>query len=863
MTGLSFRKMSPAAPDNRSTIGQQTFQTALRATNMALRLKSTKLMQIRPIPMNTKSRLFLSVVFCLAFLLGTSPALFADGHTFDLDGPRIDMTVKRGSNTLPISKVTDLLPGDKLWIHPEFAGDQSVRYLLIVAFLQGPTNPPPEHWFTRAETWNKQVRQEGTSITVPSGAQQVLIFLAPETGGDFGTLRSTVRGRPGVFVRAAQDLEQASLDRTRLNKYLDEITKTSNSDPSALKKNSALLAQTLRIKVNEDCFSKPVEQQPSCLVQGSDQLVLDDSHDQSMVASLTSGASSDLITNLGSSPLARGGYYSPYVGAIVDAVRLMSTLHTATYQYIPALSLPNKNELDLKLNAPPSFRNPKSVIVVGLPSIGNSPIPILHPVDPKEILCLQQSPLVLPVEGAPLMFSTAMGYDFVARIEGKSVTPVDVPAVPDAVHGGFVVDTKTLHITTLPADLTATIHGRWGYSSFEGPSFHIHSAHLDEWKLPKSDSTVLLAGHPATLHLQGECSACVEKVSLTDTAGKELKPTWKVQPPDQLEIELPLKDVFAGKLQLAVTQFGQSKPDVVPLQAYSEAAHLERFTMFSGDTHGVLTGTHLDEVASLELKDIHFTPDKQAAEGKEDSLEMVAQKDAVTSSLQPSLAAPARVTLKDGRTLNVPVTIQPPRPKVTLISKSMLEPSLPSPIRFTNHEQLPQDTRLSFFLKTDVPADFDPTEKIEVATVNGPFTTMLSLNDGSLVQQDASSVLATLDPAKAFGPAAYGPLQFRPVEADGGKGDWQPLAVLVRVPTLKEIRCPESSEKCALIGSNLFLLDSVSSDDQFKNTVTVPAGFVSDSLSVPRPYGARLYIRLRDDPATIATVALPVFPDNH
>ena len=403
--------------------------------------------------MKSVHRALFPFLFCLVFLCAAASVVFADGHTFDLVGPRISMTVTRSGNTMAISKVTELLPGDKLWIRTEFPGDQSARYLLIVSFLQGPTNPPPENWFTRSETWTKQVREQGTSVTVPSGAGQVLLFLAPETGGDFATLRSTVRGRPGVFVRAAQDLEQASLDRTRLDKYLDEITKTSNADPNALKKNSTLLAQTLRIKVNEDCFKQPVEQQASCLVQGSDQLVLDDTHDQSMVAALTSGASSDLITSLGSSPIVRGGSFSPYVGAVVDVVKLMGSLHTATYQYIPALSLPDKEELNVKLNAPPSFRNPKSVIVVGLPSIGPSSIPVLHPMDPKQILCLQQSPFVLPVEGAPLMFSTAMGHDFTVRIEGKSVAPIDLPATPDAVRGGFVVDTKALHANSLTSDL--------------------------------------------------------------------------------------------------------------------------------------------------------------------------------------------------------------------------------------------------------------------------------------------------------------------------------------------------------------------------------------------------------------------------
>jgi len=44
------------------------------------------------------------------------------------------------------------------------------------------------------------VRQDGIFVTVPEDAQQALLLLAPQTGGDFGTLRATVRGKPGAFV---------------------------------------------------------------------------------------------------------------------------------------------------------------------------------------------------------------------------------------------------------------------------------------------------------------------------------------------------------------------------------------------------------------------------------------------------------------------------------------------------------------------------------------------------------------------------------------------------------------------------------------------------------------------------------------
>src|ERR1700733_10266293 len=142
---------------------------------------------------------------------------------FDLSGPRVEMKVMRAGKTLPIANVPNLQAGDRLWIHPDFPDSQSVHFLVVVAFLRGATNPPPENWFTKAEAWNKQVREEGFFVTVRAGAQQALLFLAPETGGDYGSLRATVRGKPGLFVRASQDLNQASLDRSRLDRYMTEV----------------------------------------------------------------------------------------------------------------------------------------------------------------------------------------------------------------------------------------------------------------------------------------------------------------------------------------------------------------------------------------------------------------------------------------------------------------------------------------------------------------------------------------------------------------------------------------------------------------------------------------------------------------
>jgi len=264
---------------------------------------------------------------CLFFVLVPS-FLFADPAPFDLAGPKLEVKVIHAGKTLPISAVPNLSVGDQVSIKADLPPGQSVHYLLVAAFLRGATNPPPENWFYSSETWNRK-NNDGLKITVPKDAQQVLVFLAPETGGDFKTLVGAVRGRPGAFVRASQDLNQATLDRSRLKVYLASIQKVSQTDFDHLKAISPLLARSLSIKFDSDCLQKIPELQASCLMQGQDSLVLNDGHSTSIVQALAGGTPADLVQQLSSSPVAGLGYYSPYIASVVDIARIMDSFHTA------------------------------------------------------------------------------------------------------------------------------------------------------------------------------------------------------------------------------------------------------------------------------------------------------------------------------------------------------------------------------------------------------------------------------------------------------------------------------------------------------------------------------------------------------
>jgi hypothetical protein len=795
------------------------------------------------------------------FSLALTGVALADTAAFDLIGPKVEVRVQREGKTLPIAEVPNLQSGDRLWVHPDLPDDQSVHYLMVVVFLRGVTNPPPDTWFTPVEAWSRPVHEEGTYVIVPDGAEEALILLAPETGGAFSTLRSAVRGKPGAFVRAAQDLEQASLDRARLEKYLEVVRENAFADPEQLKARTTMLAHSLNIKLDQQCFDKPSAQQVPCLTQNTDQMVLDDAHSQSMVATLTSGTSSDLLAQISSTPTAKGGYYSPYVGAIVDVARILGSTHTAQYQYIPALALPKQDQLNLRLNNPPSFRNPKSVLVIGLPAIHPAPPPTLRAMSPTQVFCAGKPELVLPVDGAPLTFATELGHNFVLHVEPKVGPALDLPAESDAASGGFLVKTEAMQGAAADGEeVSGVLRGDWGFKPWEGPRFRMRTSHTAQWIVASKDASALIVGREDTLHLQSANTCCVSEVLLRDEQGKHLDAQWKITKPDELEVRVPLQQSAPGSLMMTVKKFGLRDVDEIRLHTYAEAGRLDAFAIHAGDPEGVLKGTRLDQVTELEAGALSFKPKSLSRANQQDELVLVSEDPAASALLQPEQEIVLHATLKDGRVLDLKSTVEARRPSVNVISKSVQydEAAPPAIVRLGDSDELPQEARLNFFLKTQVPDLFPTTERVEVATADDSFRVVLSFKDGNLTLQDSKTVFAVLDPMKLLGPSAFGPLKFRPVAADGVEGDWQPLINLVRVPALKGVRCAALRERqCTLSGDKLFLIDEVSSDPDFANAVTVPDGFAETSLLIPPLKGKTLYLKLRDDPTKVDTAVLP------
>jgi hypothetical protein len=457
-----------------------------------------------------------------------------------------------------------------------------------------------------------------------------------------------------------------------------------------------------------------------------------------------------------------------------------------------------------------------------------------------------------------------LAYDLSLRIESEAnaKTPaVDLPVKAEPAEGGFApVDP----VPALPGgELTAVLHGKWGFNDWEGPHFHLHSPQPGKWTLAAGDQSALVVGREDSLHLQDDSSVCVDRVEEKPESGEEKKLVWKSAKPDSLEVAVPLKDAKPGPVTVEVYQFGLKTPDKLPLKAYAEAASLDRLTLSAGDHQALLCGNRLDEVATAELEGIALKPSKLKRVEDFDHLEMTTEGS--TAGLEPGKSYEAKVQLQDGRQLKVPVTVGAPRPQIALLNKGVQEEAsaAPSPVRLGSPDDLPLDGRLVFFLKSRVPADFPRNEKVEVGAVDGSFETILSLTDGSLMLEDSKTAMGSVDPLARFGASAFGPIEVRAMSADGVTGDWLPLGTLVRVPGFKELRCPRAMAKpCTLTGTNLFLASDIGPTPNLDNAIDVPPDFTGTQLSLPHPTNGTLYLKLRDDPATVQTLTLPVTPAN-
>ncbi len=787
----------------------------------------------------------LRLLFPVLFLAALAGPARAASEPFDLTGPGLQVAVTHDGRTLPIARVPNLAEGDRVSIKLELPRRQGAKMLLVAAFLRGATNPPPEDWFFKAKTWEEGGNK--LSLVVPKGARQLVLLLAPEENSDFDAIVEAVRDRPGTFVRASQELNQASLDRARLDTFLDRMRRLERTHPDRIAAISPVLTRSLSVKLNAACLDQPIDLQAACLTRDRESLLLADTHTSALAETLA-GAPTDLAYKISATRQAGYGYYSPYIGVVRDIARLFGAFESTQLQYIPALSRVDDDRVTLLLNSPPSFGKPTSVMVVALPAVEPPRFPPLRLPSAEPALCAAPG-TVLPVEGAPLIYATRYTQNMRVRI-GKNGDSLDLPVTADPMRGGYVLSAPVSTYDGLGEVIAAQLHGDWGFTPFSGPAYRLANPNAGSWTPAGPDAAMLLVGRDNALALTGAAPACIDRITLGEN-GRAL--AWEPTGADGVTVTVPLAPAEPDALALFVYPKGGGAPDRIALTTTAEPLRLDRFVIHAGDAEGELAGTALDKVRSLTLGDLAFKPGSITRAEGTDRLTLTAGDTKAAAALSAGASAKAVVTLAGGRTRTLPVTIAPPRPAATLIglTATPAEGAGRLPITLPGKNAVPLGAPLTFSFRAAPDTRLTGGETIEIATTDGRLSTRIAPGRGYSIQNDRVG-LVTADLATALGPSAYGPLRFRIVQ-NGVEGAWAPLATLIRLPTLTGWQC--AAEACVLAGTDLYLIDTITTAPAAA-PVTVPDGFTGTAITLPKPAGDTLVLSLRDDPQTTATVAI-------
>lgn len=765
--------------------------------------------------------------------------------SFDLSGPRLRITVTHDGVTLPLARVPNLSEGDQVSIKLDLQPNQTEHYRIVAAFLRGATDRPDSKWFHEALSWKP--KRDDLLLTIPKGAQQMALFIVPERGGGADAIASAVRKQPGAFVRAVQELNQASLDRARLDTFLHVMLDAERTAPASVATVSPTLARSLSIRLKAECLQQPAELQAACLTVDRETLLLADTH-SSALADTLAGTPTDLAFQLSATPQAGYGSYSSYIGVVRDLFRLVGAFQSTQLQFIPALSKMAEGGVSVLLNTPISFAKPASVIVVALPAIEAPKPPPLRRAAPDGAVCAAPG-LTLPVEGAPLIYATDYAHDVRLRIARPDGTVVEVPLRADAGVGGFAVD-RAFPAGPFGAAATGQVHGQWGFASFDGPTFPLSRPEDIGWKV--ADHTTLVVGRVNQLGLGGGGAGCVTRVEMRRGDGPAQMVPWKQTGTGAIEASLPLEKVDPGTLSVLVQGRG-GDPAVVTLRAFQESGSLDDMTLHAGDSEAVLTGARLDQVLAVALGGVRFQPGALTRVGKQDRLTLRATDPVASAMLAAGRTEIADVSFANGRHKTVTVTVAPPRPTVTLVRATAQAPVRAGvrPITLISPDMFPQDAPLTFAFHIAGAGALTGKESIEVATVDGRAIATIAPGKGYDLQ-DAKTGIVGLVPADALGPTGYGALRFRVVGDDAATA-WTTLGTIVRLPEIRTVTCA-TAKACKLVGSRLFLIAKLGATAGVETGRDVPDGFVGAEVATAAGPDGRIFLRLRDAPAAVATV---------
>src|SRR3546814_7596470 len=107
----------------------------------------------------------------------------------------------------------------------------------------------------------------------------------------------------------------------------------------------------------------------------------------------------------------------------------------------------------------------------------------------EEPICASHQAVVLPVDGAPLVYSTSYARKMAIRVTSAAGKTFDLPVEARADRGGYGLKNDRPIPAGRVGPVRATLHGFGGFKPFQGPEFALQVDGGEPWRAATDEHT--------------------------------------------------------------------------------------------------------------------------------------------------------------------------------------------------------------------------------------------------------------------------------------------------------------------------------------------------------------------------------------
>lgn len=719
-------------------------------------------------------------------------------------GPVLDIQIQRGNESLPLFQVPHLRKGDLLRVMPEPSSLAKGDWVLLLALISPSGNQVDTQGFDLAEI------KSPLTLEIKNDEQIPVIVLAPQVRNLFGLytsfsesadlLKQALLSDPQRFYDL-QKLDQINQAITALSQGLDQMVLNQSSEQSIA------AAKTLAIQfgvrnIDPECFKNNMvnTQCVAANIVSNKDFVLPSSSELGMVLGQKKAA--DLTS-----------FLTANVRVFSEAGDFLTHKFRDQYDFAPTFGRRKGDSGKTELYSLARFKNGSiKTAYVYVPAWFNGKMPSLWVKDATPP-CLPSGRFEVEVSGRLPIMNYWHGWEM------RLMHPQTHDMLAQQKNIVFLPERGVFQISEVPpvsgelSEVAASLSGKFGFENVDVPMFRMALPLQGDWPKMLRGVDRLISGEVTEIALAaGMSTACVQKMAL-ERLGVTLAQSKGDRP---LQLPLDLRRTSKGEAFLWVFQNG-SEPLSLPLQILPERAQVSRVTHAELDTHISVTGEQLERIASVEVGELKCLPQSMQEDREQTHLTLNCP-----AGIRLNANLPNEVTVhhQGGEPASFQVRLQKAAavPRVQVVRSAQAALVRPS-AKALQWGLLPQegyisdDSGLSLLLEATEGYSLARGQyALELRFVDDPATTSTPLKYPLMVDF-IKQELRTRAPISFQGvelPSVVNPLEFRVRhEATGLVGAWLALgrAVLL-LPDFRKLTCASPAGRLWLHGTQLDLIDS-------------------------------------------------------